>query len=165
MQPKIHYRPGLVVASIGIALFAPWAALWIAFALQRNQKTSCPQTLWSWHNRGRCNCWHALRRNERSYIPRKIGMRCCQGHSFNLSGPARILVFLFGLMMTLILSVLDARLDLVISRSSNSIEDVNNKLHLLATVDTLAGIPNRSSFLEKLSRGSYDHNGMGQFLV
>jgi diguanylate cyclase (GGDEF)-like protein len=59
---------------------------------------------------------------------------------------------LCGLLMTLILSRLDAKFDMLLLRSNQSLEDANRRLQVLATVDTLTGLPNRSYFMERIEQ-------------
>lgn len=162
MRPEITYKPGLFWASVGIAIAASWAALWIAFTLRDgNQRYVLLK-----------RCGAGLVMGLAIAGMHYTGMAAAMFHEGSVCGAAlkvstTWLIFtvtgstLSVLTVTLIYSMLDARYDLQTFRLEASIEEArlqaslaraNERLLVMATEDTLTGLPNRSSLMERLEQ-------------
>lgn len=153
MRPGVHYRPGLFIVSIGIAFVASWAALWIASTLHDSRS-------------GRAvlkRCTAGLVMGLAIAGMHYVGMSAAEfaegsvsRASSGISAGTLVLAIsgfsVCGLVMTLILSVLDTEFNLLLFRSHQSLEDANQRLQVLATVDTLTGLSNRSCFMEQIEQ-------------
>jgi diguanylate cyclase len=149
MQVVITYSPGLFVTSIGIAITASWAALWIAFTLRDSTQHHVlikrfgaglvmGLAIAGMHYTGMSAAIFragAISRNANSV-------------NGNLLAVVVTSTTLFIMGVTLIFSVLDTRFDERTSQMNDSLEKANKQLLSLATEDTLTGIPNRNAFME-----------------
>jgi diguanylate cyclase (GGDEF)-like protein len=153
MEPSIRYRPLLLVLSIVIALSFSWAALWIAFALDADKQRNIPIK----------RCLGAIFLGFAIAGMHYVGMSAAIIPIGAVSEAAKgigtnslILIVsafsLCGLAMTLILSTLETRFDRLLLSSNISLADANQRLQILATFDTLTGIPNRNSFLDQTEK-------------
>ncbi len=149
MPLAITYSPWLVVTSIGIAIAASWAALWIAFTL----RDSTQQHVLLKRFGAALVMGAAIAGMHYTGMSAAI-FRVCAGCQNTSSVNADWLAFVvtattvFLLAVTLIVSVLDTRLDDRTSQMNDSLEKANRQLLSLATEDTLTGIPNRNAFIE-----------------
>jgi diguanylate cyclase len=149
MPLTVTYTPWLFVTSIGIAISASWAALWITFTLRDSTQH------------------HVLIKRFGAGLVMGVAIagmhytgmsaaifRACAGCRNTNSVNANWLAFVvtattvFILAVTLIVSVLDTRFDERTSQMNDSLEKANKQLLSLATEDTLTGIPNRNAFME-----------------
>lgn len=147
MQPPIHYEPALFVTSIVIAIAAAIAALWIAYALSNADQT------------------HLIAKRIGAAFLMGIaitgmhytGMAAAHFPPGSVSGAANdidsqwlattiILLTLAILIVTLILSRYDARTNFLVG----SVSQLNGQIVRLATVDTLTGLPNRWTLMERM---------------
>ena len=162
IRPGIQYRSGLFLISICIAFGASWAALWIASTLdgtsqRREILKRCAAALVmglaiaGMHYVGMSAAGFA--EGSVSDVATGIGgMRGIRDISATMLVVAISAISLFGLVTTLVLSVLDARFDRLQHRANQSLEDANKRLRVLATIDTLTGLSNRGFFLECIER-------------
>jgi diguanylate cyclase (GGDEF)-like protein len=166
MQPAITYSTGLFWTSIGIAIVASWAALWIAFTLREGNH--------SYLLLKRCGAGFvmglAIAGMHYTAMGAAMfhgGAMCGTSNGVSTSWLAFTVTAstLCVLTMTLIYSMLDARYDLQEFQLKASLEraklnaslaDVNERLLTLATEDALTGLPNRSALIERLERAILD---------
>jgi diguanylate cyclase (GGDEF)-like protein len=164
MQPGIDYDPALFSASLAIAVIASAAALWIAFRLRKHTP------------------YVRLARAGAAVIMgfaivgmHYTGMAAASfaGGSFcgALSGGLRtdgldklvLVTSLAVLTITLLTSILDARMEARTAELSNSLSEANRELTQLALHDTLTGLPNRvllADRIEQAMRKADDQGGM-----
>ena len=171
MQPEISYRPGLFWASVGIAIAASWVALWIAFTLRDGKQRYVLVK----------RCGAGLVMGLAIAGMHYTGMAAAMFREGSVCGAAlevntTWLAFtvtgstLGVLTVTLIYSMLDARYDLQTFRLEASQEEArlqaslaraNERLLVMATEDTLTGLPNRSSLMERLEEAIWSARRTG----
>ena len=153
MQPGIVYDPALFVASLAIAAGAAGAALWIAFRLRRDRPNV------------------RLARAGASVVMgiAIVGMHytgmaaakfpagsVCGGALNGLTGDGLdylvLVTTLAVLGMTLLTSVLDARLEARTAALANSLTLANQELTQLALHDNLTGLPNRILLADRIGQ-------------
>jgi diguanylate cyclase (GGDEF)-like protein len=161
MQPAIIYSPGLFWTSIGIAMTASWAALWIAFTLRDGAQR------YVLLKRCAAGLVMGLAIAGMHYTAMgaavfRSGSICGVSNSgastvwlaFTLTGATMCV-----LTVTLVYSALDARYDLQAfqllaslekSQLNASLADANERLLVMATEDALTGLPNRSSLMARM---------------
>ncbi|WP_218892037.1 putative bifunctional diguanylate cyclase/phosphodiesterase [Granulicella arctica] len=148
VHPAIHYRPLLVILSLFIAFVFSWMALWIAVKFQHQRQIILKRCGMSIAMGLAIAGMHYVGMSAAIFPP---GAVCHMPNGISQSSFMLILpaFSLCGLIMTLVLSTLDTRFDLLLLRSHLSLEDANKRLKILASVDALTGIPNRNAFIEK----------------
>ncbi|WP_263384008.1 putative bifunctional diguanylate cyclase/phosphodiesterase [Granulicella arctica] len=149
LQPSFHYRPLLVLISVIIALVFSWAAIWIALALddERQHYILLKRCIGSVALGVAVAGMHYVGMNA-VVFPVAATSDVTKGLSTDSLFSIVCVFSLCGLVMTLILSTLETRFDRLLMSSNLSLEDANKRLQVLATIDTLTGIPNRNSFIE-----------------
>jgi diguanylate cyclase (GGDEF)-like protein len=166
MQPGIVYDPILFVASLAIAAGASGAALWIAFRLRRN----LPNV--------------RLARAGASVVMgiAIVGMHytgmaaaefpegsVCGGALDGLTGDGLdylvLVTTLAVLGMTLLTSVLDARMESRTSALANSLTLANQELTQLALHDNLTGLPNRILLADRIGQAINQVDAVGGYLA
>ncbi|MEW9583428.1 putative bifunctional diguanylate cyclase/phosphodiesterase [Paraburkholderia sp. DGU8] len=149
MTPAIHYRPGWLAGSLAIAIGASSAALWMAQALGNDQAQ------------------HVVRKRLGAALVMGIaisgmhyaGMAAADFAPDAVCGAAKgvdapwlatslILLTFAILIVTLMLSRFDARTSLL----TGAVSRLNGQIVRLATLDTLTGLPNRSTLTECIER-------------
>jgi diguanylate cyclase (GGDEF)-like protein len=149
MTPAIHYRPAWLAVSLAIAIGASSAALWMA------------QTL------GDDRAQHVVRKRLAAALVMGIaisgmhyaGMAAADFAPDAVCGAAKgvdaawlatslILLTFAILIVTLMLSRFDARTSLL----TGAVSRLNGQIVRLATLDTLTGLPNRSTLTECIER-------------
>jgi diguanylate cyclase (GGDEF)-like protein len=149
MHPALRYAPWLFLASLAVAITASWAALWIAFTLRdSSQHHVLMKRFGAGVLMGLAIAGMHYTGMSAAVFP--AGAVCRTANSVTGSSLAFVIgaASLFILALSLIVSVLDTRLDERTSLMNESLERVNKQLLSLATEDTLTGIPNRNAFME-----------------
>ncbi|MEK6422486.1 MAG: EAL domain-containing protein [Burkholderia gladioli] len=147
MQPGIHYQPGWLAASLVIAVAASIAALSIARTLRNDQRQSAV----------RARIGAALVMAVGISGMHYAGMAAAEFPLGSVCGAASGIdsawlattVSLFTvviLVVTLLLSRIDARN----TRLSRAVTNLNGEIVRLATLDTLTGLPNRSTLNSRI---------------
>jgi diguanylate cyclase (GGDEF)-like protein len=151
MVPLIQYIPSLFILSIVIAIVASGAALWIAFHLRRGGARVH-------RNRAAAGVVMGFAIVGMHYT----GMAAAQFSMGSICGAARsgvnpgwlalvvIIVTMAILAITLIVSVLDMRLESRTSRLAVSLAEANEELTYLALHDSLTKLPNRALLEDRL---------------
>lgn len=149
MEPGIHYQPAWFVGSLAIAIGASTAALWMARALSNDDER------------------HVLRKRFIAALVMGVaisgmhyaGMAAAKFPPGAICGAAKgvnaawlatsVILFTFAiLIVTLILSRFDARTSFLVG----AVSTLNGQIVRLATLDTLTGLPNRSTLTERIDR-------------
>ncbi|MFM0729873.1 EAL domain-containing protein [Paraburkholderia sediminicola] len=149
MDPGIHYQPGWFAGSLTIAIAASTAALWMARALSNDDDR------------------HVVRKRFGAALVMAVaisgmhyaGMAAAEFPLGAVCGAARgvdaawlatsVILFTFAiLIVTLILSRFDARTSFLIG----SVSTLSGQIVRLATLDTLTGLPNRSTLTDRIDR-------------
>jgi diguanylate cyclase len=151
MVPLIQYIPSLFILSIVIAIVASGAALWIAFHLRHGGARVH-------RNRAAAGVVMGFAIVGMHYT----GMAAAQFSMGSICGAARsgvnpgwlalvvIIVTMAILAITLIVSVLDMRLESRTSRLAVSLAEANEELTYLALHDSLTKLPNRALLEDRL---------------
>ncbi|AZC26859.1 putative bifunctional diguanylate cyclase/phosphodiesterase [Pseudomonas sessilinigenes] len=156
MQPGIDYDPGLFGASLLIAFGASLAALWIAFRLRQNTpyvrlvRTGAAVVMGfaivGMHYTGMA----AARFTDGSF---------CGALTNGLSGKGLdnlvLITTLAVLIIALLTSVLDARLEARTAVLAQSLTEANKELTQLALHDTLTGLPNRILLADRIDQAMH----------
>lgn len=147
MQPGIHHDPTLFATSIVIAIAASNAALWIAHTLRDADQTHLIAK----------RIGAAFLMGAAITGMHYTGMAAAHFSPDSVSGVANgidlqrfdttIILLTFALLIvTLVLSRFDARTNLL----AGSVSRLNGQIVRLATLDTLTGLPNRWTFMERM---------------
>ncbi|MGI4813037.1 MAG: putative bifunctional diguanylate cyclase/phosphodiesterase [Janthinobacterium lividum] len=151
MDPAITYSPGLFVLSILIAMAAAITALWMTFRLRDSRiRGVIPKRIGSAFILGGAIAgMHYVGMSAANFA---TGSICGAANGINASWLAVTVGggTLSVLVLTLVCSVLDSRFDLHTGRLHESLEDANQRLRQLATLDTLTGLPNRASLRDQM---------------
>ncbi|WP_122663560.1 putative bifunctional diguanylate cyclase/phosphodiesterase [Pseudomonas viridiflava] len=153
MYPGITYDPATVLASLAIAIAASAAALWIAFRLRQQTPhvrvargaaaVVMGMAIVGMHYTGMA----AASFSEDSYCG-----ELADGIHFNGLFSLVLVASLAVLTFTLLISVLDARLEARTAELSQSLIQVNRELMHMAQHDTLTGLPNRVLLAERIEQ-------------
>ena len=167
MQPGITYIPWIFAASIAIAIVASIAALWIAFHLRReSRKFAMLSRLGAALVMGLAIAgMHYTGMAAAVFAP---GSVCQAATDINDTWMAMGITgaTLAVLTITLLLSILDVRMESVTGKLTYSLQEANEQLLYLATHDALTDLPNRRLFVDRLqhaihaSRRSNHHCGV-----
>jgi diguanylate cyclase (GGDEF)-like protein len=164
MQPGIDYDPALFSASLAIAVIASAAALWIAFRLRKHTPyvrlaragaaVIMGFAIVGMHYTGMAAASFA----EGSFCGALSG-------GLRTDGLDKLVLVtsLAVLTITLLTSILDARMEARTAELSNSLSEANRELTQLALHDTLTGLPNRvllADRIEQAMRKADDQGGM-----
>jgi diguanylate cyclase len=150
MEPAITYTPGWFLTSIAIAITASWAALWIAFNLSAGrQHHVLRKRLGASLVMGLAIAGMHYAGMNAAVFP--AGSICRNMNGVNANWLVLIITVtaLFILAVTLIVSMLDTRMDERTSQMNVSLEHANKQLQSLASEDALTGIPNRNAFMDQ----------------
>ncbi|SIT45545.1 conserved membrane hypothetical protein [Paraburkholderia ribeironis] len=149
MSPAIRYQPAWFAGSLAIAIGASTTALWMARALSDDdqhhvvRKRFAAALVMGIAITG----MHYTAMAAADFAP---GAVCGAARGVNATWLASSVILLtFGiLIVTLILSRFDARTAFL----AGAVSSLNGQLLRLATLDTLTGLPNRSTLTERIER-------------
>ncbi|WP_133660875.1 EAL domain-containing protein [Paraburkholderia sp. BL10I2N1] len=149
MEPGIQYDPVLFVASIGIAVVASIAALWITHTLRDiSQRRLMTKRIGAATVMGiAITGMHYTGMGAAGFLP---GSVCGAANGISVQWLATTVVLLtFTILIgTLMLSRFDARTTFL----AGSVANLNGQIIRLATFDTLTDLPNRRTLTEKMER-------------
>jgi len=160
MHPGIVYSAGLFWASIAIAVVASWVALWISFQLRDGrQQYVLVKRCAAGFVMGLAIAGMHYTGMAAANFP--MGSICAASNGVNTNWLAFTVAgaTLLVLPMTLMYSMLDVRYDLQEFQLNASLEkaslsaslaEANERLLAMATEDTLTGLPNRNSLIERI---------------
>ena len=151
--PMIRYEPTLLLASVGVAIAASFAALWLFIRLRngRSWKTSLARlgsaivmglAICGMHYTGMA----AARFSVSSHGTGAVGL-----DSLWLATTVGVLALAL-LSITTILLVYDAHLESKTRRHNEQLEQANAQLQHVATHDALTGLPNRLLLADRLEQ-------------
>jgi diguanylate cyclase (GGDEF)-like protein len=152
VSPAIQYDPMLFIASIAIAIVASLAALWIAFNLRGDENWMIYAKLGSAVIMGLAiTGMHYTGMAAARFAPNSY---CLTGGSVDNSWMAvTIAGFTFIILcVTLVLSLLDARVASKTARMAASLKDANEELQRMALTDGLTKLPNRILLEDRLGQ-------------
>jgi diguanylate cyclase (GGDEF)-like protein len=152
IQPGIVYDGMWLVASVGVAVIASGAALWLAFRLRANL-----QHVRIWRSAAALVMGLAIvgmhyTGMAAAGFPEGSICGAANGVDTNWLALLVIVLTLAVLAITLIVSVLDARLQARTSVLASSLEKANGELMQLALHDNLTRLPNRLLLEDRLSQ-------------
>ena len=149
MTPALHYQPAWFAGSIAIAIGASTAALWMARALSNDSERHVTR------KRGAAALVMGVAISGMHYAGMAAadfppGAVCGAAKGVNAAWLATsVTLFTFAaLIVTLILSHFDARTTFLVS----AVSKLNSQIVRLATIDTLTGLPNRSTLTDRIER-------------
>jgi diguanylate cyclase (GGDEF)-like protein len=151
VSPPIRYNPVLFLASVGIAIAASLAALWIAFTL-RSMKRIIYARLGSAVIMGVAIVgMHYTAMAAAGFAPDAV---CTTGSTVDNSWMAATItiVTLLILCETLVLSLLDARMASKTARMTASLQEANAELQRIVLHDALTQLPNRVLLADRIEQ-------------
>lgn len=150
MSPRITYVPWIFAASVVIAISASVAAMWIAFTLRTDDhKFALPRKLAAATVMGfAITGMHYTGMAAAHFAPSCVS-RAAQTNLNWLAVTIGGLTFCI-LITTLLLSVLDSRLESRTNLYAKSLNSANDQLIHLATHDVLTDLPNRLVLCERI---------------
>ncbi len=151
--PMIRYEPGLLAASVAIAIATSFAALWLFVRLRTGRTLQLAVArvgaafvmglaISGMHYTGMA----ASRFSSGSYCTGALGM-----NSIWLATTVGVLAFAL-LSITTILLVYDSHLESKTRRHNEQLEQANAQLQHVATHDSLTGLPNRLLLADRLDQ-------------
>ncbi len=152
MQPGIVYHTGWLVASVAIAVLVSGAALWLAFKLKANLRH-----VREWRSAAALVMGFAIAGMHYTGMAAASfpeGSFCGASNGVDTDWLALMVIMLTlaVLVITLIVSILDARLQARTSLLASSLEKANSELMQLALHDNLTRLPNRLLLEDRLSQ-------------
>ena len=162
MSPPLRYDPPLFVASVGIAVVASLAALWIAFQLRkRHSALAIFAKLASAVVMGLAIAgMHYTGMAAARFAPDSVSLA-----TDSLGGlhSARLAVLiglatLSILAITLVISAFDAHYHMRAAELADSLQVANEELRNIALYDSLTGLPNRFLLADRLEQAVHRHD-------
>ncbi|WP_158902673.1 bifunctional diguanylate cyclase/phosphodiesterase [Burkholderia sp. L27(2015)] len=153
MTPAIEYTPGLFTLSIVIAVTASGAALWAAFNLRRNASHVRLFRLGAALVMGLAICGMHYTGMAAAEFP--LGSICGAAREGGQNGLLPFLVIIVTLAVlaiTLLISVLDMRMESRTKILASSLAEANKELLHLALHDSLTKLPNRVLLEDRLDQ-------------
>jgi len=153
VSPPIRYDPALFAASVGIAIAASLAALWIAFTL-RSMARIIYARLGSAVIMGMAIVgMHYTAMAAAGFAPDAV---CTTGSTVDNSWMAATItiVTLLILCETLVLSLLDARMASKTARMAASLQEANTELQRMVLHDALTKLPNRVLLADRIEQAA-----------
>jgi diguanylate cyclase len=149
MAPGIAYQPAWVAASLAIAIGASTAALWMARALSNDdQRHVMRKRFGAALVMGvAISGMHYSGMGAAHFLPDAI-CGAAKGVNTTWLATAVILSTFAILIVTLMLSRFDARTTFLVG----AVSTLNGQIVRLATLDTLTGLPNRTTLTERIER-------------
>jgi diguanylate cyclase (GGDEF)-like protein len=152
MSPPIVYDPALFAASIAIAVAASIAALWMAFTLRNNAGWMRYAKLGSAVIMGfAITGMHYTGMAAARFAPDSLCLASPMADNSWMAGSIAAVTFIV-LCATLVLSVLDARMNSKTAKMLESLKLANDELHRLALHDPLTKLPNRTLLEDRLNQ-------------
>lgn len=153
MMPAISYSIGWVVLSVVVAIVASGAALWMAFHLRQQSPNVKMLRVGAAVLMGAAIVgMHYIGMAAANFPHDSHSMAAYSGVNNNWLALLVIVVTLAVLAITLIISVLDARLQARTSILASSLAQANRELTQLALHDNLTKLPNRLLLEDRLSQ-------------
>lgn len=153
MMPAINYSVGWVVLSVVVAIAASGAALWMAFHLRQQSPNVKMLRVGAAVLMGAAIVgMHYIGMEAANFPHNSHSMAAYSGVNNNWLALLVIVVTLAVLAITLIISVLDARLQARTSILASSLAQANRELTQLALHDNLTKLPNRLLLEDRLSQ-------------
>jgi diguanylate cyclase len=151
VSPPIRYHPVLFAASIGIAIAASLAALWIAFTLRSKTRIVyarlCSAVIMGMAIVG----MHYTAMAAAGFAPDAV---CTTGSIVDNSWMAATITIITLLILceTLVLSLLDARMASKTARMAASLQEANAELQRMVLHDALTKLPNRLLLADRIEQ-------------
>lgn len=162
IRPSITYVPWIFVASVILAITASIAAMWIAFTLRGdNQKYALMRKFSAAVVMGfAITGMHYTGMAAVKFAPGSVSLASQVDNTW-LTITIAALTFSI-LTITLILSVLDARLESRTTKLAQSLKTANDQLMHLATHDALTDLPNRLVLVDRIQHAIHASERSGR---
>lgn len=167
MLPPIRYDPPLFIASVLVAIVASFAALWTAFQLRRKfSAVAILAKLGSAVVMGLAiTGMHYTGMAAAQFAPDSICLAADSGTAMAASTLAMIIgiATVCILLVTLVISSLDAHFAAHTGRLADSLQAANEQLRSIALYDNLTGLPNRMLLEDRMEQALHRASRAGTF--